>query len=47
MCIDGVLVNFVDDTTKHDHASRVSNLQQQFHFEEKNCKQVESKLLRM
>jgi hypothetical protein len=44
MCTDGVLVNFVDDTTKHDHASRVSDLQQ-LHFEERNRKQAKSKLL--
>jgi hypothetical protein len=44
MCIDGVFKS-VDDTTKHDHAPRVSNLQQQLHFEERNCKQEESKLL--
>jgi hypothetical protein len=45
VCTYGVLIEFVDDTTKHNHASRVSYLQQQFHFEERNCKQVESKLL--
>ncbi len=39
-----MLVESIDDTTKHDHASRVSDLQQ-LHFEERNCKQAKSKLL--
>jgi hypothetical protein len=38
VCTKGVLIKFVDDTIENDHASRVSNLQQQLHFEERDYK---------
>ncbi len=40
VCIDGVLIQYVDYKIEHEQAFKVLSLQKQLHFETRNCVQA-------